>query len=293
MAAIRAAFFYCRKEKNPVSCHPIRASAGAHEQRASEAGRAHKYFGILSIDRFYFEIKWIAVEGPCRQLSPKRSKPSRFIFVLVQQPVLKKSQNRPRPALPQPGPASWVFGKNRPPQSRPVLFREQMEPVFRQSIVAAGHASEAKSRQPSVGTQVLWNLIDRQLQLWNQIVSNRGGGADSCQKIRLSPLKSNRYAVRSPSRINRISSRKRGPEGPQSRTPAPTAAASSPAESTAAARSLPVASREPSLERTTRLAAFPPVHSASCPAASSVGSAEPASCCTPRPEAFPPAVRSG
>jgi hypothetical protein len=136
-----------------VSCHPIAAPARTHKQRASATSRAQKYLGILSIDNFNFGIKWIAVKLPCRQLSPKRSKPSQFIFIRVREPVSQKSRNPRRPALPQPGPASWVFEKNRPPQRRPFLFRKEMEPysangsspqAMRQKQSAASHQSAHK-----------------------------------------------------------------------------------------------------------------------------------------------------
>jgi hypothetical protein len=84
-----------------VSCHRIAAHARTHEPRASATGQARNDFGILLVDRFHFEIKWIAVEAPCRQLSSKRSKPYQFIFIRVQQPVSKNPAIDPSSAREQ------------------------------------------------------------------------------------------------------------------------------------------------------------------------------------------------
>lgn len=142
-----------------MSRHRTAAPARTHEQRASTTGWPHNYLGILLIDRFNFGIKWIAVEQPCRQLSTKRSKPSQFIFIRVQEPVSKKSRNRPCSASPnqaQQGrvPVNSRAKTKRPPERRRFPLQEDTNLVSRSLPQLT--ASEAKeSPQPSLDTQVL------------------------------------------------------------------------------------------------------------------------------------------
>jgi len=168
-----------------VSCHPIASPARTHEQRASAAGWAHKYFGIVLIDRFHLGIRWIAVEQPCRQLSPKRSKPSQFIFIRVQDPVSEKSRNRPQPASRNQAQQGWThinWRAKTEKAAREAAFSISKGYESRVPIVTAAHASEPKSRRQSFGTQVFWDLIDRQILFCNQIVSYREAGSTTVSK---------------------------------------------------------------------------------------------------------------